>query len=87
MSMREAALLVPAASVLRVLDKQIVFVIEGDKARTATVQTGARSGALVEIIDGLKANDEYVTMGQNKLTDGATVERVAANQQAAHVTP
>jgi RND family efflux transporter MFP subunit len=76
MAMREAALMVPAASVLRVLERQIVFVVEGDTARAATVKTGIRSGELVEIVEGLKEGDEYVVMGQNKLTDGVEVERV-----------
>ena len=83
MSMREAALMVPAASVLRVLERQIVFVVEGDITRAATVTTGIRSGDQVEILEGLKADDEYVTMGQNKLTDGATVERVHATAATA----
>ncbi len=83
MAMRGAALMVPAASVLRVLERQIVFVVEGDTARAATVATGIRSGDRVEILDGLKAGDEYVTMGQNKLTDGVAVERVEAAPAAA----
>lgn len=76
MAMREAALMVPASSVIRVLDRQVVFVVEGGAARAATVKTGIRSGDRVEILEGLSAGDEYVVMGQNKLTDGAAVERV-----------
>ena len=76
MAMRETALMVPASSVIRVLDRRVVFVVEGDAARTTTVKTGIRSGDQVEILEGLTAGDEYVVMGQNKLTDGAAVERV-----------
>ncbi len=76
MAVREAALMAPAASVLRVLDRQIVFVVEDDVARAATVKTGIRSGDRVEIVEGLADGDEYVVMGQNKLTDGVRVERV-----------
>lgn len=76
MAIRTSALMVPASSVLRVLDRQIVFVVEGDAARAATVKTGIRSGDQVEITDGLAAGDEFVVMGQNKLTDGVRVERV-----------
>ena len=39
---------------------------------------GIRSGEFVEILDGLADGAEYVAMGQNKLTDGAAIERVAA---------
>jgi len=83
MAMRDAALMVPAASVLRVLERQIVFVVEGGTARAATVKTGIRSGDRVEILEGLEAGDEYVAMGQNKLTDGAAVERVGTAPAAA----
>ena len=76
MAMRSSALMVPASSVVRVLDRQVVFVVEDNAARAAQVATGIRSGDQVEILDGLKAGDEYVVMGQNKLTDGVRVERV-----------
>lgn len=82
MAMRTSALMIPAASVLRVLERQIVFVIEDDIARAATVKTGIRSGARVEILEGLKAGDEYVTMGHNKLTDGVGIERVQTTTAA-----
>ncbi|MGD9873742.1 MAG: efflux RND transporter periplasmic adaptor subunit [Kiritimatiellia bacterium] len=81
MAMRETALMVPASSVIRVLDRQVVFVLEGSTARAATVRTGIRSSDKVEIVEGLSAGDEYVVMGQNKLTDGAAVERVEAQTQ------
>jgi membrane fusion protein, multidrug efflux system len=58
-----------------------VFVVrtegEGDQAtRTVEqvfVQTGRRSGQLVEITQGLSAGDEVVSAGQNRLTSGAAV--------------
>lgn len=76
MAMRSSALMAPASSVVRVLDRHVVFVVENGAARAAPVKTGVRSGDQVEIVDGLKAGDEYVVMGQNKLTDGVRVERV-----------
>ena len=71
------ALAVPASAVIRALDRQIVFTVRGDVARAAEVQTGIRDGVYVEIVAGLAEGDEYVAMGQNKLTDGAAIERVA----------
>jgi len=76
------ALAVPAASVIRVLDRQLVFRVEENTARAADVKTGLRDGAYIEILEGLSDGDEYVVMGQNKLTDGAPIERVAANGAA-----
>ena len=76
MAARESALMIPASSVIRVLERRVVFVIEGDSARAISVKTGIRSGDQVEITEGLSAGDEFVIMGQNKLTDGVGVERV-----------
>lgn len=76
------ALAVPAASVIRVLDRQLVFRVEENTARAADVKTGLRDGAYIEILEGLSDGDEYVVMGQNKLTDGTPIERVAANGAA-----
>jgi membrane fusion protein, multidrug efflux system len=72
------ALTVPAAAVIRVLDRKLVFVVRGNIARAVTVQTGIRDGADTEITDGLAEGNEVVVLGQNKLTDGAPIERVAA---------
>lgn len=50
---------------------------EGDQAKRTVeqvfVQTGRRSGELVEITEGISAGDEVVSAGQNRLTSGAAV--------------
>ena len=70
------ALTVAASSIVRVLDRQLVYVVRDAAAVAATVRTGVRDGDDVEILEGLAEGDEYVAMGQNKLTDGAAIERV-----------
>ena len=70
------ALTVPAAAVVRVLERRLVFTVKDNVARATEVRTGLRDGADIEIVAGLAEGDEYVTMGQNKLTDGAAIERV-----------
>ena len=79
---REREGVVPAASVIRVLERQLVFTVRDEVARAAEVKTGIRAGEDVEIVEGLAEGEEYVTMGQNKLTDGAAVERVAPAAEA-----
>lgn len=74
---RDGIVLIPAASVIRVLDRHVVFVADGDHARAADVTLGVRSGDSVEIVSGLSAGDEYITMGQNKLTDNSPIDRVS----------
>lgn len=50
---------------------------EGDEAKQTVeqvfVQTGRRSGELVEVTGGVNPGDRIVTAGQNRLTGGATV--------------
>ncbi|MCT7378601.1 efflux RND transporter periplasmic adaptor subunit [Chelativorans salis] len=56
------------------------------------VKTGRRSGAEVEIVEGLSAGDQVVTAGQNRLSNGASVTvadgegRGAKTQESAKVT-
>jgi RND family efflux transporter MFP subunit len=77
------ALTVPATAVVRVLGRKLVFVVRDGRVVAAEVRTGIRSGADIEIAEGLSEGDEFVVMGQNKLTDGAAIERVAAVDEAA----
>lgn len=51
-------------------------VIEGKATRTP-VKTGLRRNAQVEIVEGLKVNDEVVTAGQMKLRDGVPVMAIS----------
>lgn len=76
LSSREQVITMPASALVRVLDKQIAFVVDGTIARAREVTTGIRNGDRVEIVSGIAAGEEYVVMGQNKLTDGVRVERV-----------
>lgn len=76
------ALAVPAEAVIRVLDRHVVFTVAEGVARATDVKTGIREGARIEIVAGLAEGDEYVVMGQNKLTAGAPIERVAAADAA-----
>ena len=75
---RPHALVVPAAAVIRVLNRQIVFTVTNGIAHATDVQIGLRDGARIEIVAGLDEDAEYVVMGQNKLTNGTPIERVEA---------
>ena len=55
------------------VDPVYVYVIENGRAYLRQVKLGVRKGALVEVLDGLKAGDAVVIMGQQKLRDGAVV--------------
>lgn len=69
-----AALAVPELSLVREGDTSFVYVIDGEqKAKRIPVTTGARDGALVEIVEGLQPGQKIVTEGVVKLSDGAKV--------------
>lgn len=50
-----------------------LFVAQGGVARQRMVKTGAANGELVEITEGLKAGDQYVSRGGFTLRDGDTL--------------
>lgn len=50
-----------------------LFVVEGSTAKLRLVMTGAVAGDRVEIVEGLKAGDKFVTRGGFNLKDGSRV--------------
>lgn len=67
----ERALLVPAISVVKRGGGDVVFVVDGDHARLQVVTLGWREDGLVEIVEGLMAEDQVVTEGSALVGDGS----------------
>jgi HlyD family secretion protein len=61
--------------------KEVVFVYENDKVKTAIVKTGIQDNNYIEILDGIEENTEIVTAPYNvitkKLKNGSFVKRVS----------
>jgi membrane fusion protein, multidrug efflux system len=70
------ALMVPASAIVGENGAQAVFVVEDGKATRRAVVAGMVSEGRVQILSGLEAGDEVVTVGTNGLRDGATVRVV-----------
>jgi len=74
----ENTLVIPRTALIRDEDGPNVFVVRSDSdnsvAELVPVQTGASTGALVEIVDGLEAGDEIVISGQRTLNQGDRVD-------------
>lgn len=74
-------LTLPQTAVITSLYGDYVYLVESDdsakngmkKAVQTFVQTGRRDQGLIEIKSGLKAGDEVVSAGQNKLQNGAPI--------------
>lgn len=71
-------LLVPAASLLERQGRTLVFRIENGRALWTWVKTGARSGDLVEVVEGLSEGDVIAIGGHFALAHEAPVEAVFA---------
>ena len=50
-----------------------LFVAEGDRAKERKVRIGRKYGEFMEILEGLKAKEIVVTVGQNNLMEGVLV--------------
>ena len=60
-------LVVPVETVLDDGREKVVFVKEGDGFRRQVVQVGVQSGGVIEVIEGLRADDEIVVRGNFQL--------------------
>lgn len=66
-------LVVPADSVMGQSGAEHVFVLQGQQVKSVTVRLGQRHGDLVEIVEGLSADQHVVVTGAPFLNDGDTV--------------
>ncbi len=70
---QSAAMMVPEQSLVLRPAGEVVYVVRDNTANQAVVKTGTRQNGLIEILEGLKANDVVVVDGAGFLTDKAPV--------------
>ncbi len=73
LSLRENSVTVPQVAVVRRPVGDVVYVIKDKKAEERLVRRGLRSGAMAEILDGLKAGEIVAVDGAGFLTQGGSV--------------
>lgn len=78
----DAALLVPLAALIKRETGMIVFVESNGAVEARPVQLGGVNKDQIEILNGLKANDRIVIIGQQDLVDGQPVRVAEVIQQA-----
>ncbi len=71
----EPAVLVPARAVLTQAGVSRVFVIKDGRAEQRLVQTGQHEGDLIEIKNGVAADEQIATSNLEMLSDGAAILR------------
>lgn len=64
---------VPAVAILKRDGKDVVFVVDGDKAKLVAVRPGLQTGTTVQV-DGLTSGQQVVIAGQNSLDDGSKIK-------------
>lgn len=80
---RKDALLVPESALFRHGGAWHVFRVRDGAARLAPVETGLRDGRVREVLRGLDAGDKVILHPDPELEDGAAVEKLAVDHDAA----
>lgn len=70
----EEALTVPVATIQKTAEGDMVFVVEGGKAKSTFIKTGRIANGNVEVLEGLKAGDKVITEGYAEVDNGRAVE-------------
>jgi RND family efflux transporter MFP subunit len=65
---------VQRSAVLEREGRQVVFLVRGDRAKEASIQTGQILGDMVEVTSGLQAGDRVILKPQGRLRDGVRVK-------------
>ena len=78
---QSAAMMIPEQSLVLRPAGEVVYVVRNNVAYQAIVKTGLRQNGLIEILEGLSANDIIVVDGAGFLTDKADVSVQQASQQ------
>jgi multidrug efflux pump subunit AcrA (membrane-fusion protein) len=71
----EPAVLVPARAIVSEAGVSRLFVIKDGHAEQRLVQTGQTEGDLIEVKNGVAANEQVATSGLERLSDGAAVKQ------------
>jgi membrane fusion protein (multidrug efflux system) len=80
---RSNAVVVPEDAIQPLRTANVVWAVVDGKASRRTVQLGTRSQGIVEILDGLKAGEQVVVGGLERMADGMAVAPRGATPAAA----
>jgi len=67
-------LTIPASSVTKVGNKEIVYLVNDGRAHSVSITTGRQWGDDVEVLAGLKEGDTIILKPDNRLKDGSRVK-------------
>jgi RND family efflux transporter MFP subunit len=70
---REDAIVIPSQAVLIRNNREIVYLVQDDKAVVVEIKTGLDNGSIIEVVSGINEGDEVVVSGQSFLSEGDRV--------------
>jgi RND family efflux transporter MFP subunit len=68
-----SALIIPVSVIQKTSQGNMVYVVDGNKARMVEISIGQNSNGQVEVLSGLQAGDKVVVAGYQDLDEGETV--------------
>lgn len=71
---RSGVLYVPKKSIVTEDNASYVYVMDGNHVRKQKVETGGKKNQYIQIVNGLKPDDEVVVQSGGQLADGAAVQ-------------
>jgi multidrug efflux pump subunit AcrA (membrane-fusion protein) len=72
------ALVIPERALVEEDNQTAVYIVENGQVSRRIIETGIEADGLVEVLDGLTADEQVVVVGQSGLRDGS---RVAASNK------
>jgi RND family efflux transporter MFP subunit len=69
----DAAISIPVRVIQKTPEGDLVYIVDGNKAKIVRVTTGRTSDGMIEIVSGLKDGDVVITEGFENLDNGETV--------------
>jgi RND family efflux transporter MFP subunit len=67
------ALVVPVAAIQKTAEGEMVYVANGEVAKSVIIQTGRNSNGNVEVLGGLKEGDKVIVAGYEDLENGERI--------------
>lgn len=67
------AIVVPVSVIQKTAGGDLLYIVDGNKAKAVYVETGKNANGMVEVLAGLKAGDKVITAGYQDLDNGELV--------------
>ncbi len=68
-----SALIVPVSVIQKTSEGEMLYIADGNKAKSVFVKTGRNSNGMVEILSGLKQGDKVITKGFEEMDNGQQI--------------